>query len=75
MEEVRRHFGYTVHPNDEKFKEMLEQKEKEQKKVAKEARKRAKEEQMMSKLLNKNDPKAKAGDGKVAANKAQDDDI
>lgn len=43
---------------------MLEQKEKEQKKVAKEARKRAKEEQLMAKLLNKTDPMTKPGDGK-----------
>ncbi|CAH0552080.1 unnamed protein product [Brassicogethes aeneus] len=60
VEEVRRHFGYTVDPRDEKFKEMLEKKEKEQKKQMKEARKKEKQEQMLGKLLKKKDePKTK----------------
>ncbi|KRT79104.1 hypothetical protein AMK59_6699, partial [Oryctes borbonicus] len=46
IEEVRRHFGYTVDPRDDRFKEMLQKKEKEQKKAMKEARKKAKEEQV-----------------------------
>lgn len=55
IEEVRRHFGYTVDPRDDKFKEMLEKKEKEQKKAMKEARKKAKEEQLVTKILAKQD--------------------
>ncbi|KAF5294630.1 hypothetical protein FQA39_LY02762 [Lamprigera yunnana] len=53
VEEVRRHFGYTVNPHDEKFIELLEKKEKEQQKARKEARKKLKEEKMMSFVLNK----------------------
>lgn len=55
IEEVRRHFGYTLDPRDEKFKEMLEKKEKEQKKAMKEARKKAKEEQIVTRILAKKD--------------------
>ncbi|GJQ88123.1 hypothetical protein Trydic_g13130 [Trypoxylus dichotomus] len=55
IEEVRRHFGYTVDPRDERFKEMLQKKEKEQKKAMKEARKKAKEEQIVSRILAKKD--------------------
>lgn len=53
IEEVRRHFGYTVDSRDEKFKEMVEKKEKEQKKALKEERKKAKEEKLMKKLMEK----------------------
>lgn len=53
VEEVRRHFGYTVDVKDEKFKEMLAQKEKEDKKAQKEARKKQKEMKMLEKLINK----------------------
>ncbi|CAH1977951.1 unnamed protein product [Acanthoscelides obtectus] len=53
IEEVRRHFGYTVDPRDEKFKEMLEKKEKEQKKALKEEKKKMKQAKMMERLLNK----------------------
>lgn len=55
IEEVRRHFGYTVDPRDEKFKEMLEKKEKEQKKLMKEQRRKEKEEKMVDKMLKKKD--------------------
>lgn len=41
VEEIRRHFGFKISPNDEKFKEMLAQKEKEEKKKKKEAKKQA----------------------------------
>ncbi|XP_030751754.1 growth arrest and DNA damage-inducible proteins-interacting protein 1 [Sitophilus oryzae] len=51
IEEVRRHFGYAVDPKDEKFKELLEKREKEQRKEMKEARKKAKEERATKKLL------------------------
>lgn len=50
VEEVRRHFGYTVDPKSDKFKEMLEKKEKEQKKSIKEAKRKAKEEKMLGKI-------------------------
>nr|CAH7745369.1 unnamed protein product [Callosobruchus chinensis] len=53
IEEVRKHFGYTVDPRDERFKEMLEKKEKEQKKAMKEERKKMREAKMMDKLLKK----------------------
>ncbi|ENN73920.1 growth arrest and DNA damage-inducible proteins-interacting protein 1 [Dendroctonus ponderosae] len=53
VEEVRRHFGYTVDPRDDRFKEMLEKKEKEQRKSLKEARKKAREEEMVKKLMSK----------------------
>lgn len=41
VEEVRRHFGFNISPYDNRFKEMLEQKEKEEKKKKKEAKKKA----------------------------------
>lgn len=50
MEEVRRHFGYTVDTRDERFQELLAQKEKEQKKKMKEARKLVKEQRQLEKL-------------------------
>ncbi|RZC34641.1 peroxisome biogenesis factor 10, partial [Asbolus verrucosus] len=53
IEEVRMHFGYTVDPRDEKFKEMLEKKEKEQKKALKEERRKAREETMLARMLSK----------------------
>uniref|UniRef100_A0A336LYX0 Large ribosomal subunit protein mL64 n=1 Tax=Culicoides sonorensis TaxID=179676 RepID=A0A336LYX0_CULSO len=53
VEEVRRHFGYTIDVRDEKFKEMLAIKEKEDKKAQKEARKKQKEMKMLEKLITK----------------------
>ncbi|KAL5279372.1 GADD45GIP1 family protein [Megaselia abdita] len=53
IEEVRRHFGFNVDPKDERFKELLEAKEKEDKKKQKEVKKKAKEEKMMAKLVEK----------------------
>nr|AEE61978.1 unknown [Dendroctonus ponderosae] len=53
VEEVRRHFGYTVDPRDDRFKELLEKKEKEQKKSQKEARRKAREEELLKKLMSK----------------------
>lgn len=53
IEEVRRHFGYTVDMRDDKFKEMLAQKEKEDKKAQKEARRKQKELKVMEKLITK----------------------
>ncbi|XP_017957034.1 growth arrest and DNA damage-inducible proteins-interacting protein 1 [Drosophila navojoa] len=51
IEEVRRHFGFKVDARDERFKEMLEQKEKEDKRKQKEAKRKVKEEKMMAKLI------------------------
>lgn len=53
VEEVTRHFGYAVDPRDEKFQEMLEKKEKEQRKASKEARRKAKETKMIEELHKK----------------------
>ena len=53
VEEVRRHFGFKVDVRDERFKELLEQKEKEDRKQQKEAKRRAKENKMIEKLQEK----------------------
>ena len=50
VEEVRRHFGYKVDPRDERFKELLVQKEKEERKKAKEAKKKARQESAAARL-------------------------
>ena len=52
IEEVRRHFGYTIDPRDERFKEMLEAKEKEQRKALKESKRQVKETKLMTKLMD-----------------------
>lgn len=52
LEEVKRHFGYTIDPKDEKFQLMLEQKEKEQKKLQKDLKKKKREEYFMAKLAS-----------------------
>uniref|UniRef100_A0A1A9WTJ7 Large ribosomal subunit protein mL64 n=1 Tax=Glossina brevipalpis TaxID=37001 RepID=A0A1A9WTJ7_9MUSC len=51
VEEVRRHFGYKIDPRDERFKEVLAQKEKEEKKKLKEAKRQAHEQKLMSKIV------------------------
>lgn len=48
VEEVRKHFGFKISLNDERFKTMLAQKEKEEKKKKKEAKKKEK----LAKLTN-----------------------
>lgn len=58
IEEVRRHFGYTIHPKDERFKELLEKKEKEQRKAMKEAKKQQKEAKLLSKIADIKKPKS-----------------
>lgn len=50
VEEVRRQFGFKVDTHDERFKELLAQKEKEDKKKQKEAKKKQKDERMLAKL-------------------------
>ncbi|XP_045459463.1 growth arrest and DNA damage-inducible proteins-interacting protein 1 [Melitaea cinxia] len=54
VEEVRRHFGFTLDPRDQRFQEMLAKREKEQKKLEKQARMEAKEKAMIAKLQQKN---------------------
>ncbi|CAH0396990.1 unnamed protein product [Chilo suppressalis] len=54
VEEVRRHFGFTLDPRDERFQEMLAKREKEQKKLEKLAKREAKEKMMIAKLQQKN---------------------
>lgn len=51
IEEVRRHFGYKVDPRDDKFKEMLAQKQKEQKKAERKARIEDREKKAISRLM------------------------
>lgn len=53
VEEVRRHFGFKISPHDERFKEMLVQKEKEDKKKKKEAKKQARMEKLTNMLQKK----------------------
>ncbi|XP_022122642.2 growth arrest and DNA damage-inducible proteins-interacting protein 1 [Pieris rapae] len=53
VEEVRRHFGFTLDPRDERFQEMLAKREKEQKKREKQARVEAREKLMIAKLQQK----------------------
>lgn len=50
VEEVRRQFGFKVDARDERFKELLAQKEKEDKKRQKEVKKKLKDERMLAKL-------------------------
>lgn len=53
VEEVRRQFGFKVDTRDERFKELLAQKEKEDKKKQKEAKRKLKDEKMLAKLQEK----------------------
>lgn len=76
LEEVKRHFGYTIDPKDEKFQLMLEAKEKEQKKLVKEMKKKKREEYFMAKLAAL-ESGAEGGDkegGKKEQNKSKNDD-
>ncbi|XP_055595078.1 growth arrest and DNA damage-inducible proteins-interacting protein 1 [Uranotaenia lowii] len=68
VEEVRRHFGFKVDPRDERFQEMLAQKEKEDRKKVKEAKRKEKEEKMMEKLKKKT---AELEDGSVPAEEVE----
>jgi hypothetical protein len=51
---VRIHFGFKLDTREERFKEMLEQKEKEEKKKQKEAKRHVKEAKMIERLTTKN---------------------
>ncbi|XP_037048867.1 growth arrest and DNA damage-inducible proteins-interacting protein 1 [Bradysia coprophila] len=56
VEEVRRQFGFKLDTKDDRFKELVAQKEKEDKKKQKEERRKIKEEKMMAKLLQRTTP-------------------
>lgn len=55
VEEVRRQFGFKMDARDERFQEMLAQKDKEDRKKQKEIKRKQKEEKMLAKLMQKND--------------------
>lgn len=50
IEEVKKHFGYKIDPKDERFKEMLVKREKEEKKKIREERKKIREEKLLQYL-------------------------
>jgi len=53
IEEVRRHFGFKVDPKDERFQTMLDEKEKQQLKVEKLAKRAAKEAKIIAAIQQK----------------------
>lgn len=55
VEEIRQHFGFKISPHDERFKTMLEQKEKEEKKKKKEAKKKMKLEKFTTMIQKMSD--------------------
>lgn len=50
IEEVKKHFGYKIDPKDERFKEMLVKREKEEKKKVREEKKKIREEKLLQYL-------------------------
>lgn len=52
MAEIRDQFGYNIDPRDDRFKQMLELKEKEDKKKKKEEKKKKREQKMLSWLAD-----------------------
>lgn len=50
IEEVKKHFGYKIDPKDERFKEMLAKREKEEKKKIREEKKKIREEKLLQYL-------------------------
>lgn len=50
IEEVKKHFGYKLDPKDERFKEMLVKREKEEKKKIREEKKKIREEKLINYL-------------------------
>lgn len=73
VEEVRRHFGFKIDPRDERFQEMLAQKEKEDRKKVKEAKRKEKEVKMMEKLKKRT--AELEDDGSKDGAKAEDEDV
>ncbi|XP_046408560.1 growth arrest and DNA damage-inducible proteins-interacting protein 1 [Ischnura elegans] len=60
LEEVRQHFGFKVDHRDQRFKDLLEQKEKEEAKRAKAEKKKLKEARMLARLAGGSSPSAEA---------------
>jgi len=56
IEEVKKHFGYKIDPKDERFKEMLVKREKEEKKKVRDEKKKIREEKLL-KYLNTSESK------------------
>lgn len=50
IEEVKKHFGYKIDPKDERFKEMLVKREKEEKKKVRDEKKKIREEKLLQYL-------------------------
>lgn len=73
VEEVRRHFGFKIDPRDERFQEMLAQKEKEDRKKVKEAKRKEKEVKMIEKLKKRT--AELEDDGSKDGAKAEDEDV
>ncbi|RZF41904.1 hypothetical protein LSTR_LSTR005672 [Laodelphax striatellus] len=57
IEEVRRHFGFTVDPREERFQEMMLKKEREERRMAKEQRKQLREEKYLAELMSESGKK------------------
>lgn len=74
IEEVRDILGFRIDPRDERFKEALEQKEKEEKKKSKAAKKLAKEQRMLEQLRREVDTVEKEGEGKGGGGEREDKD-
>jgi hypothetical protein len=53
IEEVKKHFGYKIDPKDDRFKEMLVKREKEEKKKIREEKKKIREDKLLQQLQNK----------------------
>ncbi|KAF6207901.1 hypothetical protein GE061_016350 [Apolygus lucorum] len=53
IEEVRRHFGFKIDPKDDRFKEVLLQKERAVKKKAKEEKNKARQEKLLQSMMEK----------------------
>lgn len=50
IEEVKKHFGYKIDPKDDRFKEMLVKREKEEKKKVREEKKKIREDKLLQQL-------------------------
>lgn len=71
VEEIRRHFGFKIDPKDERFKEMMEKKEREAKKLGKAERQKARDMKMLADAQAAEDNEKAA---KTAAREEEDDD-
>lgn len=55
IEEVKKHFGYKIDPKDDRFKEMLAKREKEEKKKSRDEKKKLREEKLLKYLKTANE--------------------